>query len=257
MSPTAPIQREIIDDGQIWRLRLATPKANILDQEKIELLTSFYQEAALEENLKVIILEAAGPHFSFGASVEEHLPGCYQTMIPAFHKLFFAMLEAQVPIFGAVQGQCLGGGLEVVCMAHRIFASPGAHFGQPEIVLGVFPPVASVFLTERMGRGAAEDICLSGRSIGAKEAHRLGLVDQLDEEPSIAALKWAHKYYLPRSAKSLRLAVKAVRFGMNQRFRQEIADLEEIYLEELMGTEDALEGLVAFLEKRPPVWRNQ
>ncbi len=257
MSSAAPVQRQIVEDGQVWRLRLATPKANILDQEKGKLLTSFFRQAKSDESLKVIILEAEGPNFSFGASVEEHLPGLYESMIPAFHQLLYSLLDAEVTVFAAVQGQCLGGGLEFVSLAHRIFAHPDGRFGQPEILLGVFPPVASVYLSERMGRGAAEDLCLSGRSITAPEAHRIGLVDQVEEDPAAAALDWARKYYLPRSAKSLRLAVRAVRHGVNRRFREELAAVEKLYLDDLMATEDALEGLTAFVDKRAPQWRNR
>ncbi len=257
MTSTPPVRRQIIEEGQVWRLTLATPKANILDQEKSLLLTSFFDQARSDATLKVIILDSEGPHYSFGASVEEHLPGRYESMIPTFHRLLYALLNAQVNVFAAIRGQCLGGGLEFVSLAHRIFAHPEARFGQPEIRLGVFPPVASVYLSERTGRGAAEDLCLSGRSIETPEAHRIGLVDQVEEDPTAAALAWAREHYLPRSAKSLRLAVQAVRHGLNRRFREELAAVEKLYLGDLMATEDALEGLTAFVEKRPPQWRDR
>jgi len=251
-----PVAAELVEDGAILRVRLATPKANILDEEKVGILTAIFERAAGERDLKAVLVEGEGPHFSFGASVEEHLPGRYESMIPGFHRLFDRLLEARVVTLAAVRGQCLGGGLELASFCHRVFAAPDARLGQPEIVLGVFAPVASVFLVERVGRAAAEDLCLSGRSIAAEEALGIGLVDEIAEDPAEEALGWARRFLLPRSAASLRLAAWALRAGLAARFRDELARVEKLYLDELMATRDAHEGLVAFLEKRPPRWQN-
>jgi cyclohexa-1,5-dienecarbonyl-CoA hydratase len=143
----------------------------------------------------------------------------------------------------------------MVC--HRIFASPESKMGQPEIVLGVIPPVASVALTERVGRGWAEDLCISGRSIDAETAHRIGLVDELSDEPWEGALGYIREHLLPKSASSLRHAVRAVRTGYAKRFRKELAKIEKQYIKELMHTEDAHEGLNAFMEKRKPDWADR
>jgi cyclohexa-1,5-dienecarbonyl-CoA hydratase len=162
-----------------------------------------------------------------------------------------------VPTLAAVRGQCLGGGLELASFCHRIFAAPDAKLGQPEIVLGVFAPVASLVLPERIGRANAEDLCLTGRIVDASEAKEMGLVDVVTEKPEDAALEYARKHFLPRSASSLRYAVRALRLPLSRRLEEELARLERLYLEELMGTEDAVEGIQAFLEKRPPEWRNR
>ena len=148
----------------------------------------------------------------------------------------------------------LGGGLELASFCNRLFAAPDARLGQPEIRLGVFAPVASVSLVERVGRGPAEDLCLSGRSLTAAEALAIGLVDEVVDAPGEAALDWAREHLLPKSASSLRLAVRAARTGYAARFRHELAEVERLYLEELMSTTDAGEGLRAFLEKRKPSW---
>jgi cyclohexa-1,5-dienecarbonyl-CoA hydratase len=249
-----PVRVETLDDGALWRVALATPKANILDMEKTGLLCSLFDRAREDRHLKAILIEGEGPHFSFGASVEEHLPGKCDDMIRGFHHLFDRMLESSVITLAAVRGQCLGGALELVTFCHRVFASADAKLGQPEIVLGVFAPVASVLLAERVGLGAAEDLCLSGRSIGAEEAARIGLVDEVAEDPGEAALAYARKHLLPRSASSLRLAVRAGRVGFGERFRRALAEVEKLYLEDLMSTADAKEGLQAFVEKRKPSW---
>jgi cyclohexa-1,5-dienecarbonyl-CoA hydratase len=255
MSPQ-PVRLEILEDGSLWRVFLATPKANLLDREKVEALSSLFERAGRDPGVKAILLEGDGPHFSFGASVQEHLPDSFGAMLHGFHGLFHRMLDASVVTLAVVRGQCLGGGLELAAFCHRIFAAPAAQLGQPEIVLGVFAPAASVLLTGRMGRGGAEDLLLSGRSIGAEEALRRGLVDEVAEDPAQAALDYARKHLLPRSASSLRQVTRAARAGFDRRFRMELAELERLYREDLMKTFDAVEGLQAFLEKRAPSWRN-
>jgi cyclohexa-1,5-dienecarbonyl-CoA hydratase len=251
------VRVETSDDGALWRVVLCTPKANVLDADKIRAITRVFERARDARDLKAVLIDSDGGHFSFGASVEEHLPGRYEAMIPAFHDMFRRMLDASVVVLAAVRGQCLGGGLELASFAHRVFASPDAKLGQPEIVLGVIAPVASVVLPERIGRARAEELCIGGRIVGVEEAERIGLVDEVTEDPSAAARAWARKHYLPRSASSLRVAVRAARVGWQARFRDALAEVESIYLNDLMATRDAEEGLRAFVEKREPTWSNE
>ncbi len=252
-----PIRLEAMEDGAIWRAVLNTPKANILDMQKSDILSDIFAEAATAKDLKAVVIEGEGPHFSFGASVQEHLPDRIEAMLTGFHRLFYRMLDSNVVTLAAVRGQCLGGGMELATFCHRLFASPDARLGQPEIVLGVLAPVASVMLAERIGRGQAEELCLSGRSVTADEGLAMGLVDQVDPDPGAAALAWARTHILPRSASSLRMAVRAVRVGFATRFRAELAAVEHLFLQDLMATADAKEGLHAFLEKREPGWKNE
>ncbi|MCP3981852.1 MAG: cyclohexa-1,5-dienecarbonyl-CoA hydratase [bacterium] len=250
------VRLEELEGGALWRVVLNTPKANIVDMEKTEELCSIFGRARETPQLKAVLVEGEGPHFSFGASVEEHLPDTCGAMLRGFHRLFGLMLEANVVTLAAVRGQCLGGGLELASFCNRLFAAPDARLGQPEIVLGVFAPVGSVVLAERVGRGHAEDLCLSGRSLTAEQALAIGLVDELADDPSQAALAYAQEFLLPRSASSLRMALRAVRAGFAERFRAELAQVERLYLEDLMSTADAGEGLAAFIEKRKPSWSN-
>jgi cyclohexa-1,5-dienecarbonyl-CoA hydratase len=247
-----------LDDDAIWRVTFGGAKGNILDRETIRALTRVFENARPAARLKVVCLEGAGAHFSFGASVQEHLIDQVEGMLEDFRHLILEMLDSHVVVLAAVRGQCLGGGLELASLAHRIFASREAKLGQPEVALGVFPPFASILLPERIGRAAAEDLCLSGRSIGAVEARELGLVDEIAEgDPADAAIDWARKNLGAQSASSLRLAVKAIRAPLAVRLRDELPLLETIYLEELMATEDANEGLQSFLAKRRPVWKHR
>jgi cyclohexa-1,5-dienecarbonyl-CoA hydratase len=251
-----PLHVELEKDGALLRLRLSRPKANIVDAAMIAALLAALREHLPGVRLRAVLLEAEGPHFSFGASVEEHLPGSCAAMLRELHALILQLVGSPVPVLVAVRGQCLGGGLEVAAAGHRIFAAPGATLGQPEMKLGVFAPAASCLLPERIGLSRAEDLLFSGRSIGAEEAHRIGLVDALADDPSAAALAYFEEHLAKRSAGSLRLAVRAARFDFVERVRRKLAEVERLYLEELMATHDAVEGLTAFIAKRPAVWKD-
>jgi cyclohexa-1,5-dienecarbonyl-CoA hydratase len=254
---TDPLTVTPLDDGAIWRAVIGGSKGNVLDAGLMDALAALFREAASAPHLKAICLEGQGPHFSFGASVPEHLPPAVEAMLTRFHGLLLTMLDSGVPVLAAVRGQCLGGGLELVSLCHRVVAARDARLGQPEIALGVFAPVASIVLAERVGRGAADDLCLSGRSAAADEALAMRLVDQVvDGDPAEATLAWARTHLLPKSASSLRYAVRATRAGLRARLAAELPAVERLYLDGLMSTADALEGLTAFVERRNPVWRD-
>jgi cyclohexa-1,5-dienecarbonyl-CoA hydratase len=248
-------------DGRLLRVRLSRPKANVLDAEVVAALDQAFAAAAPPAGdgpaLRGVLLDAEGPHFSFGASVEEHLPGKVAGMLRGFHALLLRMLELPVPVLVAVRGQCLGGGLELASAGGLVFASQDAKLGQPEIVLGVFAPAASCLLPERVGPAAAEDLLLSGRSVTAAEALRLGLVAAVADDPEAAALARFDEHHARKSAAALGFAVKAARTGLVERVRAKLAALEELYLSGLMSTRDATEGLTAFLEKRPARWEDR
>jgi cyclohexa-1,5-dienecarbonyl-CoA hydratase len=247
---------ESIDDGALWRVTFGGTKGNILDRALMAELSAMFRRAGATPSLKAICLEGAGPHFSFGASVQEHLPGEVPGMLAALRGLVLDFFDSGVVVMAAVRGQCLGGGLELASVCHRIVASPDARLGQPEIALGVFPPLASIILPARIGRARGEDLCLTGRLVSAEEAKAMGLVDEIAADPAAAAIGWARTHFAARSASSLRLAVQAARADLAARIRTELPVLEALYVEKLMTTSDAVEGLRAFLEKRPPVWRH-
>ena len=255
MSDCLRITREL--DGKLLRLTLNRPKANIVDAEMIAALMAALDQHAQEPALAGVLLDAEGPHFSFGASVEEHLPEHCADMLASLHKLIRLMLSYPLPILVAVQGQCLGGGLEVAMAGHMIFAAPDAQLGQPEMMLGVFAPAASVLMPERMGQPLAQDLLLSGRSMGAGEALEAGLVDHLSDAPADAARAYIEKHLAPKSTSSLRLGVRAARAPFLARVLPAINAVEDLYLQELMSTRDAVEGLTAFLAKRPAKWENK
>ena len=246
-----------IDGGAFWRVTFGASKGNILDRPTLTALSRVFLSASCAPAVKAICLEGTGDHFSYGASVREHLPDQVHAMFDDLRHLVLHMLDTHIVMVAAVRGQCLGGGLELASVCHRIIASRTAAFGQPEIALGVFAPVASLVLPERIGRARAEDLCLTGRIVSAGDAAAMGLVDELtDGDPAEAALTWMRAHLSARSAASLRFAVRAIRANLSLRIRAELPRLESVYLTELMTTQDAAEGLQAFLDKRPPVWRD-
>ena len=252
-----PLEAWLERDGALLRLRLARPKANIVDAEMIGALAAALDAHRGAPGLRGVLLDAEGPHFSFGASVEEHLADRCAAMLASLHALLLAMIELPAPILVAVRGQCLGGGLEVAMAGSLIFAAPDAQLGQPEMKLGVFAPAASVLLPYRVNAAAAEDLLLSGRSVGAAEAKEIGLVHTVADDPVAAALAWFDAHLAGKSAASLRFALKAARHARIDAVRAGLAAVEKLYLQGLMNTRDANEGLAAFLARRPPAWEHQ
>ncbi|HTW73224.1 MAG TPA: cyclohexa-1,5-dienecarbonyl-CoA hydratase [Acetobacteraceae bacterium] len=253
----APIRVWRDRNEALLRIRLARPKANVLDAAMVAALDAALSAGLDVPELRGVLIDAEGPHFSFGASVEEHLPDACAAMLRGFHALLLRLLAAPVPVLVAVRGQCLGGGMELALAGTRIFAAPEAMFGQPEIKLGVFAPAASCLLPERIARPIAEDLLLSGRSMGAAEALVAGLVQDVAPDPETAAVAWFDAHFAGKSAAALRCAMAAARGGLVTRTRTRLAELETLYLDELMRTRDALEGLQAFLDKRPPRWEHR
>ena len=254
---TSPLKVWLEEGGKLLRLRLDRYKANIVDAAMIAALDDAFTGYADQADLRGVVLDAAGPHFSFGASVEEHLPGQCAAMLAALHALLKKMVAFPVPILVAVRGQCLGGGLEVAMAGNLIFAAPDAQLGQPEIRIGVFAPAASVLMPERIGRAQAEDLLFSGRSVSAEEARLIGLVNGLVEDPGTAAVDYYRQHLAGLSAASLRHAVRAAREDMAARVAAALDRVERLYLDDLMTTDDAAEGLTAFLEKRAANWKDQ
>ncbi len=252
----APLKDWLELDGALLRLRLSRPKANIVDAEMIAALHGALRAHGTRNDLRGVLLDAEGPHFSFGASVEEHLPDQCGAMLASLHALVLAMVEFPAPILVAVRGQCLGGGLEVALAGGPIFAASDAQFGQPEMKLGVFAPAASVLLPYRMNQPNAEDLLFSGRSVDAAEAKAMGLVHTVSDDPEAAAMAYFGEHLAGRSAAALACALLAARGAMLRDVRHRLAEVERLYLERLMQTRDANEGLVAFLAKRKPLWEH-
>jgi cyclohexa-1,5-dienecarbonyl-CoA hydratase len=252
-----PVGVRLERDGALLRIRLARPKANVLDAQMIAALQAAFENHRGNRGLLAALVDHEGPHFSFGASVEEHLPGRCEQMLRGLHALIQSMLDWPRPILMAIRGQCLGGGLEFAAAGNLLFVAPDAKLGQPELKLGVFAPAASVLLPLRIGQARAEDLLLSGRSIDAQAALAWGLANEVADDPSAAALAYFDAHLAGKSAAAISLAVKAARGPFADLARARLDEVEALYLEKLMATRDAGEGLNAFIEKRQPLWEHR
>ena len=251
------IRVEFEHEGQVARVVLAAPKANIVDQAMMAELESAFDGLAARRDLKAIVLTGEGPNFSFGASVQEHLPEQISGTLTRLHALLRRIAEAPAPTIAAVRGQCLGGGLELALACDLILAEETAQLGCPEIQLGVFPPAASALLPVRIGAGPAASLVLSGASVTGTAAAAIGLVARTAGPGQLEAVlaEWLAADFLPRSPSALRYAALAVRRPLVHALEQDLPVLERLYLQDLMSEPDAAEGIRAFLEKRPPRWR--
>lgn len=257
MTAFKKIKSDFSHENQILTLTLNAPKGNVLDREMMMELITAIKENGSAPSLKALVFQGAGEHFSFGASVPEHQKEFVAHMLATFHDLFRTLIAANKPCLALVRGQCLGGGFELAMFCHWIFASEDAKFSQPEINLAVFPPVASLLLPHLIGQSAADDLVLSGRAITAQEAKQMGLVYSVSTDPQAALDEFLAKHILPKSAVALQFAARASRHEMHLAFLKNIDTLEKMYVQELMETADANEGIEAFMEKRKPAWKNQ
>ncbi|HET7295155.1 MAG TPA: enoyl-CoA hydratase/isomerase family protein [Vicinamibacteria bacterium] len=251
---TASTLRVSVSEG-IARVTLNRPPLNILDIETIRELNRAIRDLREDRGLLALVLAAEGRAFSAGVSVEDHLPGKADLMLRAFHEIFRQLHTLHCPLLAAVQGPAIGGGCELATFADIVVASEAATFGQPEIRLGVFPPVAAVRLAQRVGQARALRLILGGDVLSAREAERIGLVDRVVPPEELAsAVEQETARLKDKSAAALRLAKRAVLAAAGRDFDAGLEAVERLFLEELMRTHDAAEGLRAFLGKRPPAW---
>jgi cyclohexa-1,5-dienecarbonyl-CoA hydratase len=253
------IKVQYIHNNSVAQVILDDGKGNILDKIMMKELSDQLDSFKENSELKLITFEGAGKHFSFGASVEEHTKENAAAMLKQFHQLFYSIIDLSIPTMAKISGQCLGGGLELALACNFIFADKSAKLGQPEILLGVFAPPASVILPMKIGNALAEDLLITGKTITADYGKSIGLINEVLEtrdelEKSID--EWIEKNISGKSASSLKYAVKAARWSFNKKLKEALPLLEELYLNELMETEDANEGINSFMEKRKPVWKN-
>jgi cyclohexa-1,5-dienecarbonyl-CoA hydratase len=247
-------------ERQVVQLTLNAPKGNVLDAEMMTQLQGVFDSLTREPQVKLILFTGSGDHFSFGASVPEHTKELAPRMLKQFHGLFRTLVRLAIPTAAVVSGQCLGGGLELALGCNFLFVDKSARLGQPEIKLGVFAPPASVIMPLRIGQTRADNLLLTGISITGEEAVAIGLAtlvfDTKDAMHS-AVGQWISEHILPKSASSLKLAARAARHGFNESLLARLDQLERLYLDELMATHDANEGITSFLERRAPVWKNK
>lgn len=235
---------------------LSHPKGNIITASMVSALRAGLESLAQNPHLKLITIEGDGADFSFGASIPEHTPERIRDVLPEMHALVEEMLEAPAVTAAVVRGRCFGGGFELALACDLIFASEDASFGLPEIALGVFAPAAAALLQIRVGAARASRAILTGESRPASEWRAAGLVELIAPAAALDGEvdRWFAQHLAPRSAAALRFAARAARTGLLAHVRATLPVLERLYLDDLMRTHDATEGVAAFLEKRTPAW---
>lgn len=249
-------------EGQVTEITIGPPPGNLitarLAAELREEIRRHSAGGADVRHRKAVVIAGDGKHFSYGASVDEHRPEQMRKVLPPFHRFIGELLACPVPTVAKVRGHCLGGGFEIALACSMIVAAEDAGFGLPEIKLGAFPPVASLLLPRKLAGNMASRMILSGESVVAGELLRHGLVnltapaDALDS----AVDAWIEKELLPKSASSLRHACAAAHAGIVQHYATHIDEMERRYLDSLLRTHDAVEGVDAFLARRPPDWKD-
>ena len=211
-----------------------------------------------DESLKAVIFEHYGKAFSAGVDIGDHMGDKASKMIKEFHGIFRRLIKLKCPTIASVKGAALGGGCEIAIFCDMVISSDKAKFGQPEIKVGVFPPIAILAFPEIIGNKKAFELIMLGETIDAKEAYRLGISNQIfpietyDQE----FIKFIESFN-GLSSIVLQYTNKAFKKALGIDFEAKIDDIEEFYLKELMSTHDANEGLQAFLEKRLPNWQNR
>jgi len=244
-------------DG-VARIVLCRPPLNILTVEMMEEVATALASASARGAVKAVLFAAEGKAFSAGVDVEDHRGERVKPMLESFHRIFRLIHDLDCPTVAAVQGAALGGGAELATFCDLVIASDAATFGQPEVKVGVFAPIAALCYPVRLGPHRALQLLLSGRIVGAAEAREIGLVDRVVPAESLAdTVESELARFTAQSAAVLRLTKRAVRESLGLPFHQALSQLEDLYLYELMATEDAAEGLRAFTEKRPPVWADR
>jgi cyclohexa-1,5-dienecarbonyl-CoA hydratase len=245
--------------GRVATVFLNRPPLNILDIPMIARLGEALTELAADPDLQVLVLRGSGDRgFSAGVSVQDHTPDKVEGMLASFHGAIRLLNDLDAVTVAAVHGHCLGGGMELALTCDIVIATEDSRFGQPEVELGCYPPVAAALYPSRFGYGRTVDLLVTGRTLTCEEAQKLGFVTRrvhgfgLDPE-----LDRFLADVTAKSAAVTRLIKRAVRAGRDQGFGDALSAAEHLYLRELCSTEDMQEGLAAFLEKRRPVWQHR
>lgn len=239
-------------------LTLERPPLNILDIPTIAALDQAIQGLAREPGLQLVVLRGGGKAFSAGVSVADHTPDKVEPMLRAFHGAIRRLYALEAATLAVVHGHCLGGGMELALTCDLVLASDDARFGQPEIQLACYPPVAAALYPKLIGSQRAFEMLLTGRTYDAEEAQAMGLVNwrvpRAELDAKLAALA---SDLLAKSAAVVRLTKRALRAGERLPFGAALDEAERIYLEDLVRTADMDEGISAFLAKRTAVWRHR
>ncbi len=242
----------------VARVTLNRPKFNMMNIDMMSELNGLLEGLLGDNELKCLAIYAEGKHFCTGVEVADHKPENVDDMIAVFNRIFELTEQLEVPILAVVQGYCLGGGMELAIACDSIIAAEGAQFGQPEITVGFFPPYAAMRLPRLIGPAKAIEICTTGKFYSAAEAREMGFVGHVvpDDQLAEAAEKMI-KEIKANSPLIIRLNKRAVKNHLDMAFKPALEGVSDLFLNSLMKTEDTLEGIASYEDKRKPEWKNK
>src|SRR5882672_9509077 len=239
----------------VARVQLTHPPLNVIDVPMMQELQEILAELEARVDVSTIVFEGDSRAFSAGVDVRAHVPEQVSEMLTSFHAVIRAIIASRKITIAAVQGACLGGGAELAAVCDVVYTARDATWGFPEVKLGCYPPVAAVALPALVGQKRAAELILTGRQISGDEAVAIGLANRCAHTDELAAVVDETLSQLQAmSPAALALAKKSIYAWDAIHFDKGLARAERIYLEELIATEDAREGIAAFLEKRSPKW---
>ena len=242
----------------VARVTLARPKHNVMNIEMMRELNALLEAFSADADLKCVVLLGEGPSWCAGVEVADHKPEMVDEMIATFNRIFELTERIEVPLIAAVHGACLGGGMELAIACDVIIASQKAMFGQPEIKLGFFPPYAAMRLPQLVGPSRAVEICTTGKRYPAEEALTMGMIGYCVEDGLLAeTTDKLIKEIAYNSPLIIRLNKRAVKKHLGLDFQSAVDGVSDMFLNQLMKTEDTLEGIASYEEKRKPVWKNR
>ncbi|MEK7672132.1 MAG: enoyl-CoA hydratase-related protein [Bacteroidota bacterium] len=249
---------KVVDAGESVSLVLNRPPLNVLNIAMIKEINAALTTLLQHPTAKVLLIKSEGKAFSAGVDVADHTADKIDEMMREFHRTFDLLHGFKIPTVAVVDGAALGGGCEIAIYCDMVIASERSKFAQPEIKVGVFPPIAAAMFPRLVGRNRALELLMSGETISAAEAERIGLINRVF--PVEGFEKFVDEFIAKFTSNSkiiLEMTKRAVDRGLYSPCMEAIGRAEELYMGEMMKTEDAVEGLKAFLEKRTPVWKNK
>ncbi len=254
-----PAVTTIEERGGGWlRIVLDRPRGNLLSLEMVRALSAAL-DGALVRGRKWVTIEGAGDNFSYGAMVQEHVPGPMEQVLPETHALYRQLLALPAATAALVSGHCLGGGFELALACDTVIAAEDASLGLPEVQLGAFPPAGAALLPLRVGASRAASTLLTGAPRTASQWREVGLIEVVAPTGTLlaAAGDWFDTHLALRSAVAVSAAAQAARLTVRAVAEPAIATAERMYLDKVLSTEDAVEGIRAFVEKRAPQWKDR
>jgi cyclohexa-1,5-dienecarbonyl-CoA hydratase len=244
--------------GPLARITLSHPPLNVIDFQMMDELAAALRELEQRHEIIAVVLSGSERAFSAGVDVAVHTPDIIQTMFQKFHGLISPLVKFPKITIAEVRGACLGGGAELAMVCDMAYTTPDAKWGFPEITLSCYPPVACTALAALVGQKRAAELVFTGRTFTGEEAAAWGLANEAYPEVRLKeAVQRTLDHLFKLSPAALAVAKKAFYAWDSVHLDKGLARAEKIYLEELMQTEDAKEGIAAWMEKRKPVWRRK